>query len=114
MTSYSDARSGQSTSGGPGAAGAGAFSSSASALTRKHRMAVDEACQILNIRPVDFQAGPQDANVSAELDKMLKAYETMYKANEGTSKYLLSKVVRARDRIEAEMQANPAAGSSHA
>lgn len=67
-------------------------------------MAMDEACQILNIKNVDFQAGPQHPIVSKELEGMLRAYETMYKANEGTSRYLLSKVVRARDRIEAEIQ----------
>lgn len=85
---------------------------SGSVLTRKHRMAVDEACQILNIRNVEFQAGPQDPAVAKELEGMLKAYETMYKANEGTSRYLLSKVVRAKDRIEAELQMGPSPQSA--
>lgn len=83
-----------------------------SALTRKHRMAVDEACQILNIRNVEFTAGPQDPAVAKELEGMLKAYETMFKANEGSSRYLLSKVVRARDRIEAELQMGGPAGGA--
>ncbi|KAG0140825.1 hypothetical protein CROQUDRAFT_52650, partial [Cronartium quercuum f. sp. fusiforme G11] len=78
--------------------------SSSSLITRKHRMSVDEACQILNVKNVPFQSGPTDPVVSEELVNMLKAYERLYKANENTTIYLLSKVVRAKDRISAEVE----------
>ncbi|WAQ92000.1 hypothetical protein PtA15_15A393 [Puccinia triticina] len=75
-----------------------------SVITRKHKMTVDEACQILNIKNVPFSEGPSQPVVSEELANMLKAYERMYQTNEKTSKYLLSKVVRAKDRISAEVE----------
>ncbi|EGG01787.1 uncharacterized protein MELLADRAFT_91854 [Melampsora larici-populina 98AG31] len=103
-----NARSGTASSVG-GAEGAGANSfqgvdSSSSLITRKHRMSVDEACQILNVKSVPFQSGPTDPVVSEELVNMLKAYERLHKANENTSIYILSKVVRAKDRISAEVE----------
>lgn len=67
-------------------------------------MSVDEACQILDVKNVPFQSGPNDPMVSEELVNMLKAYERLHKANENTSIYLLSKVVRAKDRISAEVE----------
>ncbi|KAK2467766.1 hypothetical protein APHAL10511_000061 [Amanita phalloides] len=74
-------------------------------LTREHRMTLDEANLILNVKRSD------------ELEQVLKSYEHLFKANSppaidkspssrtlmpAHSHYLQSKVVRARERIEAE------------
>ncbi|KNZ61617.1 hypothetical protein VP01_1378g3 [Puccinia sorghi] len=103
-----DARSGTSHAAGAGERGGGAnlgsMAGDGSVITRKHKMTVDEACQILNVKNVPFSEGPSHPIVSEELANMLKAYERMYQANEKTSKYLLSKVVRAKDRISAEVE----------
>ncbi|OAV97875.1 hypothetical protein PTTG_25858 [Puccinia triticina 1-1 BBBD Race 1] len=102
-----NARSGTShaASGGErGGANLGTMAGDGSVITRKHKMTVDEACQILNIKNVPFSEGPSQPVVSEELANMLKAYERMYQTNEKTSKYLLSKVVRAKDRISAEVE----------
>ncbi|KAF8348078.1 Pam16-domain-containing protein, partial [Amanita rubescens] len=77
-------------------------------LTREHRMTLDEAQLILNVKRSDG------------LEQMLKHYEHMFKANSppipeksppsrststpAYSHYLQSKVVRAKERIEAEMK----------
>ncbi|KAF8993698.1 hypothetical protein BDQ17DRAFT_1401568 [Cyathus striatus] len=80
-------------------------------LTRQHRMTFDEAQLILNVKRGDA------------MEQMLKNYEHLFKANspapapkpEGPvtsrkapipshSHYLQSKVVRARERIEAELK----------
>ncbi|KAG6336625.1 hypothetical protein ID866_2464, partial [Astraeus odoratus] len=82
-------------------------------LTRDHRMTLDEAHLILNIRRGEAT------------EEILKNYEHLFKANSprpapdppasgpragkqpappGHSHYLQSKVVRARERIEAEME----------
>ncbi|KAJ1304564.1 hypothetical protein OPQ81_005707 [Rhizoctonia solani] len=79
-------------------------------LTREHKMTVDEAQLILNVRR------------DAPLEEIVKRYETLFKQNSpppppepgsGAAKskktpmpvwshYLQSKVVRARERLEAE------------
>ncbi|KIK67063.1 hypothetical protein GYMLUDRAFT_69258 [Collybiopsis luxurians FD-317 M1] len=79
-------------------------------LTRQHRMTLDEAHLILNVRRGE------------EMETILKHYEHLFKANEPPpsppkpttpsprgksiaqyqSHYIQSKVVRARERIEAE------------
>jgi len=77
-------------------------------LTREHRMTLDEAHLILNSKHID------------NLEHILRNYEHLFKANSlpevspktgsGTrttpqhSHYLQSKVVRARERIEAELK----------
>ncbi|KAK7472609.1 mitochondrial import inner membrane translocase subunit TIM16 [Stygiomarasmius scandens] len=81
-------------------------------LTRDHRMTLDEAHLILNVKRGE------------EMEKILSNYEHLFKANsppppppKGTptsgsrakavptnSHYLQSKVVRARERIEAELK----------
>lgn len=103
-----NARSGTSHSTGASSEGSGATLASmtgeTSTITRKHKMTIDEACQILNIKNLSFSAGPNQPIVSEELSNMLKSYERMFKANQDTSKYLLSKVVRAKDRISAEVE----------
>ncbi|KAI9604385.1 hypothetical protein KEM48_000506 [Puccinia striiformis f. sp. tritici PST-130] len=104
-----NARSGTSHSTGAGERGGANLGSNLAGeggpmITRKHKMTVDEACQILNVKNVAFSEGPNQPIVSEELSNMLKAYERMFQANEKTSKYLLSKVVRAKDRISAEVE----------
>ncbi|KAF8744951.1 hypothetical protein AX14_012774 [Amanita brunnescens Koide BX004] len=77
-------------------------------LTREHRMTLDEAQLILNVKRNDG------------LEQTLKNYEHLFKANSPPpfdkssqsrststpvySHYLQSKVVRAKERIEAEMK----------
>ncbi|TFY83607.1 hypothetical protein EWM64_g399 [Hericium alpestre] len=78
-------------------------------LTREHRMTIDEAHLILN------------AKREEKLEQILKNYEHLFKANSPPapqkpapgaranppfhSHYLQSKVIRARERIEAEAKA---------
>ncbi|KAI8460009.1 Pam16-domain-containing protein, partial [Phakopsora pachyrhizi] len=103
-----NARSGASQVGGSGERSSnssiGEEGLGGSLITRKHRMTIEEACQILNVKNVSFQDGPNNPAVSKELSEMIRAYENLFKANQNTSKYLLSKVVRARDRISAEVE----------
>ncbi|KAF9461307.1 Pam16-domain-containing protein [Collybia nuda] len=77
-------------------------------LTRQHRMTLDEAHLILNIKRGDA------------MEQLTKSYEHLFKANSPAPKpekpvsakltppshshYLQSKVVRARERIEAELK----------
>ncbi|KAI0046082.1 protein transporter [Auriscalpium vulgare] len=77
-------------------------------LTREHRMTLDEAHLILNLKRGE------------ELERVVQNYEHLFKANSPpeappkpaargsapptNSHYLLSKVVRARERIEAELK----------
>ncbi|KAK4050879.1 mitochondrial import inner membrane translocase subunit TIM16 [Microbotryomycetes sp. JL201] len=88
---------------------AGQASSSASntaqdAISRNMNMTLDEAAQILNVRR-------QDLVNESELAKMLKNFDHLFEANkpltaEGkphSSHYLQSKIVRAKERIEAEL-----------
>ncbi|KAF6762960.1 hypothetical protein DFP72DRAFT_1140225 [Ephemerocybe angulata] len=91
-------------------------------LTRQHRMTLDEARLILNV------------NKEAELEQVLKNYEHLYKANSPPPKpekpvkpaskktaaipdhshYLQSKVVRAKERWEAELKAGNAPAAAEA
>ncbi|KAI0066069.1 hypothetical protein BV25DRAFT_1879062 [Artomyces pyxidatus] len=78
-------------------------------LTREHRMTMDEAHLILNVKRGE------------QIERILQNYEHLFKANSPpaappkpvpgarhapptNSHYLQSKVVRARERIEAEMK----------
>ncbi|KAJ6593822.1 Pam16-domain-containing protein [Mycena capillaripes] len=77
-------------------------------LTRQHRMTLDEAHLILNIKHGE------------EMEKILQSYEHLFKANSAPPKpppgkqptiishshYIQSKVVRARERIEAELSSS--------
>ncbi|KAJ7901748.1 Pam16-domain-containing protein, partial [Mycena olivaceomarginata] len=74
-------------------------------LTRQHRMTLDEAHLILDVKNGE------------EMEKILKSYEHLFKVNSAPAKpppgkqpsiishshYIQSKVVRARERIEAEV-----------
>ncbi|CAK5281482.1 unnamed protein product [Mycena citricolor] len=83
-------------------------------LTRQHRMTLDEAHLILNVKQGE------------ELTKILENYEHLFKANSPPTKaapgkqpsiinhshYIQSKVVRARERLEAELEIPQAASES--
>ncbi|KAK4047204.1 mitochondrial import inner membrane translocase subunit TIM16 [Microbotryomycetes sp. JL221] len=88
---------------------AGQSSSSASgatqdAMSRNFNMTLDEAAQILNVKRTELAT-------ESELAKMLKNFDHLFEANkpltaEGkphSSHYLQSKIVRAKERIEAEL-----------
>ena len=62
-------------------------------------MTLDEACKILNVKP------PQGGQ--ANMEEIMERYKRLFDANnpeKGGSFYLQSKVVRARERIEAEVR----------
>ncbi|GAA5824035.1 hypothetical protein JCM11251_003388 [Rhodosporidiobolus azoricus] len=89
------------------AAGGAAAAGNVDAISRNHGMTLDEAANILNVK----RAGIQEAE-ETELQKMLKNFDHLFAANaplnaEGkphSSHYLQSKIVRAKERIEAEMK----------
>ncbi|KAM0753702.1 protein transporter [Meredithblackwellia eburnea MCA 4105] len=74
------------------------------AISRTHRMTLDEATQILNVKKNALAE-------ESELQQMLKNFDHLFAANspltkEGkphSSHYLQSKIVRAKERIEAEL-----------
>jgi mitochondrial import inner membrane translocase subunit TIM16 len=62
-------------------------------------MTLDEACKILNVKP------PQGGK--ANLDEVMERFKKLFDANnpeKGGSFYLQSKVLRARERYEAEIK----------
>ncbi|RYC63781.1 hypothetical protein CHU98_g2436 [Xylaria longipes] len=62
-------------------------------------MTLDEACKILNVKP------PQGVNTNTE--EVMERFKKLFDANDpqkGGSFYLQSKVLRARERIEAEIR----------
>ncbi|KAI9016003.1 Pam16-domain-containing protein [Hyaloraphidium curvatum] len=73
----------------------GAAAASSSAVTRKLNMTVEEAENILNVRK------------DAPLEEIVKKYQALFEANDpksGGSFYLQSKVYRAKERLELELQ----------
>lgn len=99
----------QSVMGDAAGVGHATSSSLTDQLTRQHRMTLDEAQLILNVKRGD------------EMQQILKNYEHLFKANAPPPKpdkpptgkqftlpshshYLQSKVFRARERIEAELK----------
>lgn len=62
-------------------------------------MTVDEARSILNLGKASEAAQGEQSELMTQL---LENYERMMKANEKTSHYIQSKIVRARERLEAE------------
>lgn len=63
-------------------------------------LTLDEACRILNVKP------PQGGK--ADLENVMERFKKLFDVNEpknGGSFYLQSKVLRARERIEAEVEA---------
>ncbi|GAA5991645.1 hypothetical protein JCM10908_001071 [Rhodotorula pacifica] len=97
---------GEATGGAAGTSGGRA--GSVDAITRNHGMTIDEAANILNVKRAGIQAAEE-----TELQKMLKNFDHLFQANtpltpEGkphSSHYLQSKIVRAKERIEAELAA---------
>ncbi|KAK1753983.1 Pam16-domain-containing protein [Echria macrotheca] len=66
-------------------------------------MTLDEACKILNVKP------PQKGAASApeDLEEVMTRFKRLFDANEpqkGGSFYLQSKILRARERLEAEIR----------
>jgi import inner membrane translocase subunit TIM16 len=62
-------------------------------------MTLDEACKILNVKP------PQ--NGKADMDEVMERFKRLFDNNDpkkGGSFYLQSKILRARERIEAEVR----------
>ncbi|PWN92882.1 protein transporter [Acaromyces ingoldii] len=103
-----NARAGRVEAGAAAAGSATTGNSATDMLTRTHRMTLDEARLILNL-------GKQKAttDVGAEKEVLLKNYEHLFATNAPPapkgkqgggqgSFYIQSKVVRARERIEAE------------
>lgn len=86
-------RAGQGVGGGS-APGAGI--SANDAVSRQFRMTVDEARNILNLGKAT------EGEQSELMTQLLENYDRMMKANEKTSHYIQSKIVRARERLEAE------------
>lgn len=86
--------------GGPalGSSAPGGSIQAGDSVSRQFRMSSDEACNILNVKR-DVLAGQDDKLLS----ELLANYERMMKANEGSSHYIQSKIVRAKERIEAEL-----------
>ncbi|KAK4110838.1 protein transporter [Canariomyces notabilis] len=62
-------------------------------------MTLDEACKILNVKP------PQGGK--ADMDEVMERFKRLFDNNDpkkGGSFYLQSKILRARERIEAEVR----------
>ncbi|PBP19780.1 cochaperone Pam16 [Diplocarpon rosae] len=79
----------QAKSGSPGA----------SPSFASHGLTLDEACKILNVKP------PQ--NGQANMEDVMERFKRLFDVNDpkkGGSFYLQSKVLRARERIEAEVR----------
>ena len=62
-------------------------------------LTLDEACKILNVKPP--QAGKAD--MEAVMDRFKRLYD-LNEPQKGGSFYLQSKILRARERIELEVQ----------
>lgn len=62
-------------------------------------MTLDEACKILNVKP------PQGVNTNTE--EIMERFKKLFDSNDpqkGGSFYLQSKILRARERIDAEIR----------
>ncbi|KAK4452673.1 Pam16-domain-containing protein [Podospora aff. communis PSN243] len=62
-------------------------------------MTLDEACKILNVKP--------PTGTPAEMEEVMARFKKLFDANEpknGGSFYLQSKILRARERLEADMR----------
>lgn len=80
-------------------AGNGGGLSSGGRASLSSGMTLDEACKILNVKP------PQGGK--ADMDEVMERFKRLFDNNDpkkGGSFYLQSKIVRARERIEAEVR----------
>ncbi|KAK3945731.1 Pam16-domain-containing protein [Diplogelasinospora grovesii] len=69
-------------------------------------MTLDEACKILNVKP-PHQNGGQAAAAAANMEEVMDRFKRLFDTNDpkkGGSFYLQSKILRARERIEAELR----------
>lgn len=93
--------------------GAGATTSGRTNLSSG--MTLGEACKILNVKPPPPRAGGAGGGggassgeaVGKSLDEVMDRFKRLFDANEpenGGSFYLQSKVLRARERLEAELR----------
>lgn len=65
-------------------------------------MTLDEACKILNVKP----PGTTGPAAKESLDEVMERFKRLFDANDpqkGGSFYLQSKILRARERLEAEI-----------
>ena len=116
-----DAQAGRVEAAAAGGASGGA-SGASNALTRTHRMTLDEAKMILNLKGDVEGAGRQGQVPEAMREELEQHYERLFTINAPPapkgktgggqgSFYVQSKIVRARERIEAEWaQAKAAEG----
>lgn len=70
-------------------------------------MMLDEACRILNVKaPPKGPPPPTHAELTAQMEEVTERFKRLFDANDpqkGGSFYLQSKVLRARERLEAEL-----------
>lgn len=70
-------------------------------------MTLDEACRILNVRaPSKGPPPPARAELDAHMEDVMERFKRLFDVNDpekGGSFYLQSKVLRARERLEAEL-----------
>lgn len=89
----------QAKAGGGGIGAAGGRANLSSGMT------LDEAVRILNVKPP--QAGGGAGGKVADMEEVMDRFKRLFDANDpqkGGSFYLQSKVLRARERIEAEVR----------
>jgi import inner membrane translocase subunit TIM16 len=91
----------QAKAGGGGSAGTTGRANIAAGMT------LDEACKILNVKPPATKAARlAEGGADAEMEEVYARFKRLFDANDpqkGGSFYLQSKVLRARERIEAEV-----------
>lgn len=119
-----DVRAGQVEAAGAAGGRAGAAASPSDALTRTHRMTMDEAKMILNLKEdVSLEANKNGIS-DAVKKEMIEHYERLFEINAppapkgktgggSGSFYIQSKIVRARERIEAEWKLLTEAAAEH-
>lgn len=117
-------RAGQVEAGGAAAAAGGKTRSPSDALTLTHRMTLDEARLILNLKG-DVSLAANRHGIKDEVRKeLVEHYERLFEINappapkgkEGGGRgsfYVQSKVVRARERIEEEWKLLTQAAEQH-
>lgn len=118
MEAYKEAAAAAGKEAANRVAGGAAAAGSASAVTRKLNMTLEEAENILNVRrdapleevvkvgwfrAVGLEISKADQDISIEKQR----YQTLFESNDpksGGSFYLQSKVYRAKERLEAELK----------
>jgi len=120
MTDMTDVRAGQVEGAAAAASARGGASAPSNSLTVTHRKGLDEARMILNMQG-DVSLPPRGQGIPDEVKReLVERYERLFvinappapKGKQGGGQgsfYIQSKIVRARERIEAEwaLQAPP-------